>query len=159
MKGKGFNMIGNSPVGVDALVNLMNKVTDYNNSRFHGDHDRDINFDLWKILSALRGPDGGSDELKDKYTGPIRAWVSQEWNKSVGSITDSKVLTLSEFQDLKDKIETEQLDGDGYKGMSGKAFNHYVAHVSQALDVIIKIECFKELKKEKAFTDEMAQDK
>ena len=142
-------MIRKSPVGVDALVELMNQVTDYRNSLSSDDHDKDVNSDLWKILSALRGPDGGTDELKDKYTGPIRAWVSQEWNGNIGSTTNSDVLTLSEFLDLKSQLWNEQ-DNYSFHDMSSKAFEHYTGHIMQALDAIIRIERFKELKKARA---------
>ena len=135
------------PISVDALTNLIDKVVTYRSSPTNDRDDRDVDFDLWSILLALRGPDGGNGKLKDTYTGPIRAWVSKEWNKSVGSSTNSKVLTLSEFLDLNTQLVSEPLDSTGYSGMTPSAFNHYINHIRQALNLIIKVERFKEFKK------------
>ena len=154
-KGVAFNMKSS---GVEALNSLINQVVTYRSSITHSKYDKDVNFDLWSILSALRGPDGGSEGLKDKYTGPIRAWISQEWNNNIGSTTRSNVLTLSEFRDLRNMVWNEQ-DDSITNGMNEKAFDHYTGHIMQALDAIIRIERFKELKIEKAFTDELAKDR
>ncbi len=135
--------------GIDALTNLIDQVKTCSDSLSpNEDQYNEANFDLWKILSALRGPDGGNEELKATYTGPIRAWISQEWNVNIGSTTKSKVFTVSEFQDLKAKLASEPLDSTGYRGMNPSAFNHYIGHIMQALEAIIRIEHFKELKKE-----------
>ena len=138
-----FNM---KTSGIDALTNLIDQVktcSDIQSSNPY--HYNDTNFDLWKILSALRGPDSGSEGLKDKYTGPIRAWISPEWTKSVGSTTQSDVFTLLRFQKLRTEVDNER---NKPPRMDSVAFDHYIGHIQQALDAIIKIERFKESKKE-----------
>ena len=109
--------------GADALETLIDRVMTYRNPQYINEFPVEISKDLWYILTALRGPDGGSDELKDKYTGPIRAWLSRDWSQYAGSNTPPNTLTLEELRDLRRQLSLEQsevrhTDDKIYKGMS-----------------------------------------
>jgi len=128
-------------IGEDALLHLISEV--YTNAESLRSHDHG----LWYIICALRGPDNNDNQLKIKYTGPIRAWVSQDWNNAIGSVTNSKVFTLQEFRNLRDELSNLINCGEYSYGLEDKVENnHYLCHIRLALDVIIAIETNKEKK-------------
>ena len=134
-------------VGINALQRLIGRVS--KGTEF------DRPYELWNVLSALRGPDikGGQgchvhnmdqvDDFKDKYTGPIRAWISPEWNRRVSSTTTNNIPTLNELLQLRQDVinDRSNIDND--------ALNHYLSHIKNALDVMIKVEEIEKLDKEK----------
>ena len=129
-------------VGEDALLNLINEVRSNTASIRSHDHD------LWYVVCVLRGPDSGDSVLKDKFTVPIRAWVSRDWNHAIGSTTSSKILSLSEFVDLREEATKKAQDLEMNPPLSAPKHpdHHYLDHIRLALNVIITIETNKEQK-------------
>ena len=131
-----YNLIG---VGEDALRQLTNKL------RIDKIDSREVTTRLWYVVCALRGPDSDDHELKVKYTGPIRAWVSQDWNLAIGSTTHSKVLTLMEFTILREEVikRLEYADYDTLRSDKKVLDAHYLSHIRLALNVIINYERYR----------------
>jgi hypothetical protein len=87
---------------------------------------------VWNILTALRGPDCGSEELKRKYTYLIRAWAT----------TDEHAVPLLyrgwQKEDLlasiRKRIEWLRTDTDALRS------SHYGNHIRVAYNAILDIE-------------------
>ena len=123
-------------VGEDALLQLTNKL------RINSLHPRELTTRLWYVVCALRGPDSGDELLKNHFTGPIRAWVSRDWNIAIGSTTSSKVLTLTELVALKEEATKIVADMEFQLKLNDNKDpnHHYLGHICLALNVIIEFE-------------------
>lgn len=90
---------------------------------------------LWNILSALRGPDTGSHETKQKFTGPIRAWISPEWNTAAGSSTHANIPGILELRALLSSTRDY-----AFGRTPNDCEHHYLMHICTALELMIDIE-------------------
>ena len=128
-------------IGENALLQLTNRL------RINALNSRELTTRLWYVVCALRGPDSNDNVLKSKFTGPIRAWVSKDWNLAIGSTTNSKVFSLLEFVALREEVD-KLINAMELKKLRypRQPSPHYLEHVGLALNVIISFERHQEMK-------------
>lgn len=88
---------------------------------------------LWSILTALRGPDDGNDELKTRTTAIIRAKAFPKF----ADVYDLDVILRKKFNHMGVEVNPDKADWDKqFDQASGKHFRQHAEYAMCALSFL-----------------------
>lgn len=86
--------------------------------------------EVWRLVTALRGPDDGDDEKKHKYTTPLRAELLTRHQAYFVSIANEQLFPV-----------TQPADETSYEGCGVKGYwsdlTHFEVHVRSASNILM----------------------